>query len=148
MNKKRWGVFLFSMCVLVGAYAAGNSNSAEEGAAPPVSGEKHSGNMPGGGHGPMTPPSEAIKACEGKAEGDACVVEMKGPGQGGNRGQGEGRQSGGSKKCNGVCAYTPDKKYFACKPDRMGPQGKSGAKPGQNNSDGNDNPPPPPEGQE
>ncbi|MFH0754051.1 MAG: hypothetical protein V2A70_05740 [Candidatus Omnitrophota bacterium] len=50
---------------------------------------------PGGGKKEI--PQEAITACSGKAEGDACQA---GPG-------------------TGVCSYTPDKKYFACKPDHM-----------------------------
>jgi hypothetical protein len=47
------------------------------------------------------PPDSAISACSGKSEGTACVVT--GP--------------NGSKQ--GVCAYTPDKKYYACKPNDM-----------------------------
>jgi len=47
------------------------------------------------------PPDSAISACSGKSEGTAYVVT--GP--------------NGSKQ--GVCAYTPDKKYYACKPNDM-----------------------------
>jgi hypothetical protein len=47
------------------------------------------------------PPDSAISACSGKSEGTACTVI--GP--------------NGSKQ--GVCAYTPDKKYYACKPNDM-----------------------------
>jgi hypothetical protein len=46
-----------------------------------------------------TPPDSAISACSGKSEGTAC--EVTGP--------------NGTKK--GVCAYTPDKKYYACNPN-------------------------------
>ncbi|MCK9595185.1 MAG: hypothetical protein PHH68_05115 [Candidatus Omnitrophica bacterium] len=51
-----------------------------------------------------TIPQEAIDACSGKSEGSAC--------------QCGGSQGGGS----GTCGWTPDKKYFACKPSGM-PQG-------------------------
>ncbi len=47
------------------------------------------------------PPESAISACSGKSEGTACVVT--GP--------------NGTKQ--GLCAYTPDKKYYACKPNDM-----------------------------
>ena len=47
------------------------------------------------------PPDSAISACSGKSEGTVC--EITGP--------------NGTKQ--GVCAYTPDKKYYACKPNDM-----------------------------
>jgi len=47
------------------------------------------------------PPDSAISACSGKSEGTAC--EVTGP--------------NGTKQ--GVCAYTPDRKYYACKPHDM-----------------------------
>ncbi|MEI6205582.1 MAG: hypothetical protein WCP20_02245 [Desulfuromonadales bacterium] len=47
------------------------------------------------------PPDSAISACSGKAEGTAC--EVSGP--------------NGTKQ--GICAYTPDRKYYACKPNDM-----------------------------
>ena len=47
------------------------------------------------------PPDSAISACSGKSEGATCVVA--GP--------------NGTKQ--GVCAYTPDNKYYACKPNDM-----------------------------
>jgi len=51
--------------------------------------------------GPMRPiPQEAITACTGKAVGTVCTV-----GKGGA----------------GTCQYTPDKKYFACKPSGRPP---------------------------
>ncbi|MDD5019768.1 MAG: hypothetical protein WC436_06675 [Candidatus Babeliales bacterium] len=56
---------------------------------------------PFGGREMKAPPQEAIDACSGKAEGDAC--QCRGP-----RGEEEA----------GVCASTPDKKYFACRPER------------------------------
>ena len=45
------------------------------------------------------PPQAAIDACSGKAEGSVC--QCQGP---------QGVESG-------VCVYTPDKKYFACRPN-------------------------------
>jgi len=47
------------------------------------------------------PPQAAQDACSGKTEGSVCSTV--GP---------MGTESG-------VCEYTPDKKYFACKPDSM-----------------------------
>lgn len=65
------------------------------------------GEGPSGDREMKAPPQEAIDACSGKAEGDAC--QCRGP-----RGEEEA----------GVCASTPDKKYFACRPERAprGPQ--------------------------
>jgi hypothetical protein len=48
-----------------------------------------------------TPPDSAISACSGKPEGTACEV------------------TGPNDTKQGVCAYTPDKKYYACKPNDM-----------------------------
>lgn len=62
----------------------------------------------GPGNGPSrVPPESAISACSGKSEGTACLVI--GP--------------NGTKQ--GVCAYTPDKKYYACKPNDAGMPGPS-----------------------
>lgn len=55
------------------------------------------------------PPEIAISVCAGKSEGTAC--EMSGP--------------NGNK--TGTCVYTPDKKYFACRPNDM----KSSGQPSQ-----------------
>jgi len=52
------------------------------------------------------PPKEAIEACAGKKPSDVC--ECNGP-----RGV-----------MKGTCEYTPDKKYFACRPDNMRPPDK------------------------
>jgi len=46
------------------------------------------------------PPEFAVAACSGKKDGDTC--QFQGP----------------VGKENGTCRYTPDKKYFACKPER------------------------------
>jgi len=48
---------------------------------------------------PKVPPQSAIDACTSKSEGTSCEVSTP-----------QGTRSG-------ICAYTPDKKYFACKPD-------------------------------
>jgi hypothetical protein len=53
------------------------------------------------------PPQSAIDACSGKAEGDAC--QFQGP-----RGN-----------VPGDCGYSPDKKYFTCRPNRPPPQDNS-----------------------
>lgn len=47
-----------------------------------------------------TPPQEAITACSGMSEGTSCQVQ------------------GPQGAINGTCGYTPDKKYFVCKPAR------------------------------
>ena len=50
---------------------------------------------------PKAPPKPAIDACVGKKSGDAC--QCHGP---------RGDEAG-------ICEYTPDKKYFACRPNNM-----------------------------
>ncbi len=63
------------------------------------------------------PPQSAIDACAGKSEGTACEISTP-----------EGTKTGD-------CAYTPDKQYFACRPergssDRRGPgKAEQGEKP-------------------
>lgn len=72
------------------------------------------GGRPSGGPGGngMQPPQEAISACFGKSAGDSCQAGRAGA---------------------GVCEYTPDKKYFACRPDNM-PSGGAGKAPGATGS--------------
>lgn len=48
------------------------------------------------------PPQAAIAACKGKSEGTSCSMVVP---------------SGETK--TGVCVYTPDNKYFACRPNDM-----------------------------
>lgn len=47
------------------------------------------------------PPESAISACKSKSEGTACEV------------------SGHNGTKQGICVYTPDNKYFACRPNDM-----------------------------
>ncbi|HNX80556.1 MAG TPA: hypothetical protein PKL77_00220 [Candidatus Omnitrophota bacterium] len=54
----------------------------------------------GGPGGEMKIPQAALDACNGKKEGDTCQCQG---GPGGNTA--------------GSCGYTPDKKFFACKPN-------------------------------
>ena len=72
--------------------------STDNGSLPPQGQQHHQGRANGPSR---TPPDSAISACSGKPEGTAC--EVTGP--------------NGTKQ--GVCAYTPDKKYYACKPNDM-----------------------------
>jgi hypothetical protein len=67
---------------------------------------------------PPAPPQEAITACSDKAEGAAC----------------EANTPNGTEE--GVCAYTPDKKYFACRPKNMPSGGPGGGGPGGNSNGG------------
>lgn len=60
------------------------------------------GQRPAGG----TPPAEAISACKGLETGTSCEVQTP-------RGD----------TVKGTCENTPDKKYFACKPEH-GPRGQ------------------------
>ena len=70
------------------------SQGQQKGQGGPGMGAQRNGQAP-------VPPQFAIDACTGKSEGTAC--EMSTP--------------NGTKA--GVCASTPDKKYFACKPNDM-----------------------------
>jgi hypothetical protein len=51
-----------------------------------------------GGHGPHEPPKEAVEACAGKAEGDACTV------------------SRGEESHDGTCHKPPQGEALACAP--------------------------------
>lgn len=48
---------------------------------------------------PPTPPPEAFTACEGKARGDACTVQLR------------------DRAINGVCDAPPGESRLACRPD-------------------------------
>jgi hypothetical protein len=83
----------FAVCLTTTSYAADARDSSQNNTPPPPpQGEKKGP--------PKAPPQAAIDACSGKNEGDTC--ECKDP-----KGKTE----------SGICAYTPDKKYFACRPD-------------------------------
>jgi hypothetical protein len=107
MIRKIFAAILFA-CFLVGASYAQDSTDQN---GMPSQGEQGMG-QPNGQ--PPAPPQFAIDACKGKSEGATCQTDKVGA---------------------GVCDYTPDKKYFACKPNNMpsggrrgpiGPEGPSG----------------------
>ena len=83
---------LLSMLLWAGiAIAADTTDTDRPSDMPPPQGEQgQTGKRP-----PI--PQFAIDACVGKKSGDVCTAG----------------------KAKGVCLYTPDKKYFACKPDFM-----------------------------
>jgi len=87
--------FMFGLILLSGTAFA--EISTDNGSLPPQ-GQQQQGRANGPSR---TPPDSAISACSGKSEGTAC--EVTGP--------------NGTKQ--GVCAYTPDRKYYACKPNDM-----------------------------
>jgi len=89
--KKIGAGFIFGLLLLSGNTFAQVSTDYNS---PPPQGQQQNGAS-------RVPPGSAISACSGKSEGTACVVT--GP--------------NGTKQ--GVCAYTPDKKYYACKPNDM-----------------------------
>ncbi len=92
MFKKIFAVVLFLFVSTGTLYAQGpmDGNSGR-----PLRGEAMDG--PENGERPA-PPQFAIDACTGKAEGTECQAGKAGA---------------------GVCSYTPDKRYFACKPNNM-----------------------------
>ena len=92
--KRVIGLLFFVLCLGSGAYAADDQPvppAPPEGSALEQSGQ----------HDLQATPQTAQDACSGKTEGDVC--QAHGP---------QGIESG-------KCEYTPDKKYFACKPDSM-----------------------------
>lgn len=99
---------MFLVCAFV-LLLAGFSYAQEEGdqGMPPQGqeGQGRMGMMDGqGGNGQRhhrMPPQAAIDACSGKSENAACTFT--------------GRR--GTK--SGTCVYTPDKKYFVCRPSDM-----------------------------
>lgn len=105
-NILRKPLFLFiTLFFVVNSYAEEGS----ENKIMPQYGERDMSPPSQSGHerrGVKAPPKSAIDACVGKNAGDAC--ECKGP---------RGNEAG-------VCEYTPDKKYFACRPSSMKPRNK------------------------
>lgn len=93
MQRGIWGAIVLAGALTASAFAADSTG-----------GGRPSGGSGGGGPGGkgMQPPQEAIMACSGKSTGDSCQAGQAGA---------------------GVCEYTPDKKYFACRPNNM-PSGK------------------------
>ena len=108
MIRKSLGVVLF-LFLLVGTIYAQNSMD-QNGMSPDgqQEGQGSPGMEPQRDGPPRVPPQFAIDACTGKAEGTACEVYTH-----------HGTTSG-------ICAFTPDKQYFACRPDHMekSPQGQ------------------------
>ena len=94
-NKSALGLILGLLLLAGNAFA---ENSPDNCSLPPQGQQQQQGRANGPSR---TPPDSAISACSGKSEGTAC--EVTGP--------------NGTKQ--GVCAYTPDKKYYACKPNDM-----------------------------
>ncbi len=97
MLTKKLGLGLILGLLLLSGNVFAES-STDNGSSPPQGQKKNQGRANGPSR---TPPDSAISACSGKSEGTAC--EVTGP--------------NGTKQ--GVCAYTPDKKYYACKPNDM-----------------------------
>ena len=95
MIKKNLSVFFFLFLLVNVVYAQNPMQPQDEqkGQSGPVMGEQGSGSS-------RVPPQAAIDACIGKPEGTTCEVSTP----------------EGSKV--GDCAYTPDKKYFACRPEK------------------------------
>lgn len=91
-----FGLF-FVFCLMMNVYAADQGSDMGQPSPPEGMSER-------GAHPMRLIPQEAITACKGKAEGASCVA-----GRGGK----------------GTCSYTPDKKYFACKPNDKCPGGNN-----------------------
>jgi hypothetical protein len=114
--KKIQGVLaiLFVVLLLItGAYAGSDQAGQDNAGMPPP--PPSSGNFTGAGKGAGNPPpspKSAIEACSGKAQGTVCT----------------------DGKMEGVCEYTPDKKFFACRPNFR-------VKPGGDNSQEKKQPP-------
>jgi len=108
MIKKSLGVVFFLFLLLGTSYAQDSMD--QNGMTPQGQQEGHGtpGMEPQRNGTPRVPPQFAIDACTGKAEGTACEVSTH-----------HGTRSG-------ICAFTPDKKYFACRPNHMkrSPQGQ------------------------
>lgn len=103
MLTKRTGLGI----ILALSLLSGNAVASDYNSQPPQPQQWQQGQQqnPGQGNGSSrVPPDSAISACSGKSEGTACTVT--GP--------------NGTKQ--GVCAYTPDRKYYACKPNDMNMQ--------------------------
>ena len=89
--------FVLGMLIVSGSAFAQNPD--ENNSNPPVQGQRENQGRANGAS--RVPPESAISSCKSKSEGTAC--EVSGP--------------NGTKQ--GICVYTPDKKYFACRPNDM-----------------------------
>ncbi|MFA6282388.1 MAG: hypothetical protein WCY05_07830 [Candidatus Omnitrophota bacterium] len=99
---KQVGVFFvlfFVLFLVTGSYAAESTNENQNDA---QSANQSLPTPPAGGKGrvPLAPPQAIVDACVGKSEGSACQLQ----GTNGN-------------SISGICVYTPDKKYFTCRPN-------------------------------
>ena len=94
-NKMGLGLIVGMLLLAGNAFA---ETSTDNSGSPPQGQQQNQGRTNGASR---IPPDYAISACSGKSEGTACEVTG----------------SNGTKQ--GVCAYTPDKKYYACKPNDM-----------------------------
>ena len=97
MLTKKMGLGLVLGLLLLAGTALAETTT-DTGGSPPQGQQQNQGRTHGASR---IPPDSAISACSGKSEGTAC--EVAGP--------------NGTKQ--GVCVYTPDKKYYACKPNDM-----------------------------
>jgi len=108
MNKIMNGLFALLVASLIGVpagYPADTERAQDKAGMPPPEGGREKERRP--------IPQAAIDACTGKKKGASCS---------------DGR-------ITGACDYTPDKKYFACKPQGPPPgqrNSKSGLPPDQN----------------
>ncbi len=93
-RKIRTGLILGLLLVSSNTFAAYYNSQPQQ----PQQGQPPQGQQNGASR---VPPEIAISVCKGKSEGTTC--EMSGP--------------NGNK--TGTCVYTPDKKYFACRPNDM-----------------------------
>lgn len=96
MLTKKMGSLILGMLLLAGNACA--ESILDTSGSPTLGQQQNQGRAQGGSR---IPPDSAISACSGKSEGTACEV------------------AGPNVTKQGVCAYTPDKKYYACKPNDM-----------------------------
>jgi len=109
MNAKSFSMTVLICFLFIGTLYAqdytgpngGNTPSQGDQKGPGMGGSSSMGPGSGGGQ-PPAPPADAITACSGKVEGVDCLINIP----------------DGTTKA-GVCAYTPDKKYFVCRPNDM-----------------------------
>lgn len=96
LAKKLGTGFILGMLLLADNAFAENSMGYNS---PPPQGQQQNKGQQNGAS--RVPPDSAISACSGKSEGTACEVTTP------------------NETKQGVCTYTPDRKYYACKPNDM-----------------------------